>query len=192
MSVTYEMAEAALESRLSESAVEHCRRVAQTAAALASIYGVDPDDAALAGLLHDWDREIAAEGLLAAADASGIPTSSADKAVPYLLHAHTGASAVAREFPGISDEVVRAVAHHTVGSAEMTELDMVVYLADMIEPGRDYPGVDDLREAVGTVSLDDLFAKGYEQSVMHLLRSRKFIHPQTVAVWNALVARGQR
>ena len=70
----------------------------------------------------------------------------------------------------------------------MSDLDMVVYLADMIEPDRGFPGVDDLREAVGTVPLPDLFALGYQHSVSHLVSARRRIHPATVAVWNTLVA----
>ena len=70
----------------------------------------------------------------------------------------------------------------------MTDLDQVVYLADMIEPARDYRGVDELREAVGEVPLSELFALGYRASVMHLVRTRRRIHPETVAVWNSLVA----
>jgi len=84
--------------------------------------------------------------------------------------------------------VVDAVARHTVGSAQMTALDKVVYIADMIEPGRDYEGVDELRKIAATAPLDELFVSAYQQSVAHLVRSRKRIHPQTVAVWNALIA----
>ena len=84
--------------------------------------------------------------------------------------------------------MVQAIARHTVGAPEMTDLDRVVYLADMLEPARTYRGVDKLRQAVGEVSLPELFALGYRVSVMHLLRTRRRIHPETVAVWNSLVA----
>ncbi len=66
---------------------------------------------------------------------------------------------------------MQAVARHTVGAPDMTDLDMVVYLADMIEPAATYPGVDELREAVGDgLALRELFALGYQLSVMHLVR----------------------
>ena len=70
----------------------------------------------------------------------------------------------------------------------MTELDQVVYIADMIEPTRDYPGIEELRDAVGEASLAELFALGYQQGFMHLVRERRRIHPDTLDVWNALVA----
>jgi len=183
---------AAVRERLSEPAFKHCMRVADTAASLGAIYGVDPADAWLAGLLHDWDRELGETELVRTARDTGIAIDGADEAVPYLLHARTGAAAVAERFPELPAEVISAVANHTVGSATMGDLDCIVYVADMIEPGRTFKGVDELREAAGTVSLQDLFALAYQHSLMHLIRSRKRIHPDTVAVWNALAARDAR
>jgi HD superfamily phosphohydrolase YqeK len=58
----------------------------------------------------------------------------------------------------------------------------------MIEPAREYPGIEELRAAVGAVSLCELFALGYQLSVMQVVRRRRKIHPETVDVWNSLVA----
>ena len=118
--------------------------------------------------------------------------SEAELAHPHLLHARTGAAGLRGALPGVPDEVVAAVSHHTVGALDMTPLDMVVYLADMIEPNRDYPGVVALRDAVGSVSLEELFALGYQQSLLHLVTARKCMHPDTVKVWNRYVAGGTR
>jgi HD superfamily phosphohydrolase YqeK len=76
-----------------------------------------------------------------------------------------------------------------LGDVEMSDLDRIVYIADMIEPGRDYPGVDDLREAVGSVSLNALFALCYRHTLLYLIEEGRPIHPRTVDIWNALVAR---
>ena len=190
--VTFDTAVGALGARLSEGALAHSLRVADTAAGLALIYGADPALAKLAGVLHDWDRELNAEELVASASGAGLGVSEADRAVPYLLHARTGAHGLAEAFPGLAPEVVTAVERHTMGAADMSALDMVVYLADMIEPSRGYPGVQELRDAVGTVPLSELFALGYQHSVAHLVEARCRIHPETVAVWNALVAGGER
>lgn len=189
MAVTYESAAALLQERLGERAFAHCVRVAQTAAQIAAIYGVDPDDARLAGLLHDWDRELDHESLAATAQRDGIGHTPEEFQTTDLLHAHTGALALKERFPGISADVVRAVERHTLGAVGMQPLDMVLYVADTVEPGRSYAGVNDLREAVGTVSLDDLFASAFAQTVAHLVKERRHIHPITVAVWNAHVAR---
>lgn len=183
----FDEALAAVRERLGERGAGHCERVAATAAELAETYGADVELARLAGLLHDWDRDRAKSELVESARGEGLEVSPTDEAVPYLLHARTGAAGITREFPGLPPEVVQAVARHTVGALDMTALDEVVYLADMIEPARDFPGVEELRAAVGSVPLSELFALGYQLSVMHLVRRRKHIHPETLVVWNALV-----
>jgi predicted HD superfamily hydrolase involved in NAD metabolism len=186
--VGYEDALAAVEAHLGPKAAKHCRRVAATAATLAVVYDVDADAARLAGLLHDWDREVPRELLADRAQDAGVAVGSVEAASPYLLHAQTGAVAVSEALPGVSAEVLQAISRHTIGAPDMTALDMVVYLADMIEPHRDFPGVEDLRRAVGVVSLGELFALGYQQSMRHLVDRRRRIHPDSVAVWNTLVA----
>ncbi len=190
--VTYGQASEVLRSRLGDTSFAHSERVAGTAADLAVAYGVDSDQARLAGLLHDWDRELSAKELTASAHASGINVTQADESMPYLLHARTAAVNLEQALPGLPPEVLRAVARHTMGAPDMTELDMVVYLADMIEPARSYPGVQGLRDAVGSVTLRELFALGYQHSLAHLVSARRYIHPLTVAVWNELVAGGAR
>ncbi len=192
MPVSYADAIAAIEAHLGGAAVAHSRRVGDAAAALAVAYGVDPERARLAGVLHDWDRERTTDELLRSADAAGFALTDAERTRPRLLHARTGAVAAQDALPGLPDEVADAIARHTVGSSEMTRLDMVVYLADMIEPKREYPGVNELRDAASAVSLDELFALGYQQSVLHLVNARKLIHPDTVAVWNRFVAGATR
>lgn len=191
MDATYERAVELLRERLGEEALEHSLRVGETARDVARSYGVDPAEARLAGVLHDWDRELDHESLLAAASASGHEPNAAEKNSPRLLHAHTGAAALREAFVGISPAVAQAVERHTLGAVEMTPLDMVVYVADMIEPGRSYPGVDAMRSAVGSIPLDELFADAFLCTVMHLVESRRHIHPVTVAVWNAHVARSR-
>lgn len=186
--VLFEDAERALAQRLSPAAVAHSRRVAEAAAELASAYGADVEEARLAGLLHDWSRETDPRELLARAGESGIGVTPVDELVPYLLHAPVGAMDVEAALPGVSGEVRDAIARHTVGAAEMTVLDRVVYLADMIESARDFPGVDDLRASVGLLPLDELFARGYSASLRYIIGGRRHLHPDTVAVWNAVVA----
>jgi len=166
----------------------HCERVADTAARIAAAYAVDVAQARLAGLLHDWSKEAPAADLVATARRHNLPVTDADLAVPYLLHAPVGAVAVHEALPEIEDAVLRAIAAHTCGAREMNELDMVVYVADAIEPGRTHHGVKALRGAVGSVPLRELFARTYSASFQHLIEKRRCVHPVTTDVWNALVA----
>jgi len=189
--VTFDEALSAIRERLGERGARHSLRVAETAAALAETYEADIELARLAGLLHDWDRDRPRAELVDAARDSGLEMTPIDEAVPYLLHARTGAAGLASAFPGIPAEVLQAVTRHTLGAPDMSPLDRIVYLADMIEPDREYPGVDALRDAVGHVALDELFTLGYQESLAHLVRDRRRIHPAALEVWNTLVA-GER
>lgn len=186
---TWESIVTAVRERLSAPAFEHSLRVAETAGALADVYGVDRDVAMQAGMLHDWDRELDADALVESARIREIPVGTVEQDSPYLLHAATGAAGVREALPGLDDRVYLAIERHTVGAREMNDVDMVVWVADMIEPGRGHSGLDDVREVVGIVGLHTLFARAYEHSVAHIVAKRRPLHPDTVAVWNAHVAR---
>ncbi|NTU71636.1 MAG: HD domain-containing protein [Coriobacteriia bacterium] len=187
---SYTQAGELLRARLSAASFAHSERVADTARGLARAYGAEEDDAALAGLLHDWDRELSDDELRAAARAAGIESVDTHSVAPRLLHAQTAAADIASSLPWVSEAVLDAVAKHTVGAPVMSDLDMIVFVADMIEPKRSFEGVDRLRGLIGVSQLGELFAAAYQQSLAHLVSSRRHIHPDTVAVWNALVAKG--
>lgn len=174
---------------LTDPVFEHSLSVAECAENLAGRYGVDAYSAWVAGILHDWDKALADEDVLTRAQDFGLPVLPEDIANPYLLHARTGAQAVKGLFREVTEEIAVAIERHTLGDADMRPLDMVLYVADMIEPGRRFPGVDVLRESVATVSLRELFALCYQHSVEHLVRARRPVHPLTVEVWNSLIAR---
>lgn len=190
--VTRETALLALRDHVSERSFVHCEAVALESESLARRFGIDPDDAWLAGLLHDWSRDLPAEELVARATELGIGVSEVDVAVPYLLHAEIAAIELAAVFPELGEHLLDAVERHTVGSPHMSALDMCVYVADMIEPARTFDGVEALREASRTESLPDLYARAYAASLAHLVARRKYIHPASVEAWNAIIAEGRR
>lgn len=187
--VSFDSALEALRARLSPESAMHCEAVANQAATIAERYGLDTETARLGGLLHDWARDVDKRELLRMAVERGIVRDTVIDKVPYLLHAQVGASLITEEFPGILPEIVTAVERHTTGAPDMGALDIVVYVADMTEPARSFPGVEDLRDSIGELSLDELFARAYETSLHHLLEKRRRLAPGTVAVWNGIVDR---
>lgn len=189
--IGFDSVRAAVRSHLTPRSAAHCEAVAEECVRLAGVYGVDVDSARLAGLLHDWARDEDDATLIARATALDIEVGPHDHGVPYLLHAEVGAKQVAREFPDLGDEILAAIARHTTGAVEMSDLDRIVYVADMIEPRRSFDGVEGLRASVGAVPLDELFALAYEVSLRHLIERRHRFHPVTIEVWNALVAGGR-
>lgn len=181
----------ALSRRLKRSRYEHSLGVADTAAFLARRFGEDEARARTAGLLHDCAREFPNEAMRAEADARGVSYGAVEASMPLLLHAPLGAL-LAREKYGAEDEaVLRAIARHTVGGAAMTALDKIVYFADMVEPTREYPGVEELRRLMREADLDEMTLAGLTRSIAFVLEKGHLIHPDTVLARNELLLAGK-
>lgn len=180
--------ERAVSERLVGRRLRHVMGVADTALRLALAYGVDPFMARAAGLLHDWDKQLPKDELWEKALSLGV-VQDRDERLEPLLHAWTAQASLPAEFPDLPAEVFVAVGRHTVGDVAMTRLDMVVYLADMIEPSRSGDAVDSLRAKVGIVCLEELFAEGCRRSLQYLLEGGRYVYPGGVDVWNAWCGR---
>jgi predicted HD superfamily hydrolase involved in NAD metabolism len=185
----FQRARGMLEERLTEFRFLHSISVSDTAIRLAQYYNVDENEAAVAGLLHDWDKNLTDEELLERAREFGIEPTDHQEDMANLLHARTGACAVAREFPEVSSAVIQAIDRHTSAAPDMTDLDMIIYVADMIEPLRSQGNLTELRVLAGKVPLEVLFFKAYETTMSHLISRHRFIHPDSMVVWNEYVAR---
>lgn len=186
----YRACEAELAHRVGARRLEHIRGVADTAAELARVYGADVRRARLAGLLHDWDKAYDDAGIRARADELGISTDPfVYEAMPRLLHGPTAAAALAREYPEIPDDVICAIDRHTTGAVGMSDLDMIVYIADAIEPGRSYGRLDELRAKVGKAGLEELFLQTFKHIFLMLVDREKTIYPRTDEIWNHYLAR---
>jgi predicted HD superfamily hydrolase involved in NAD metabolism len=137
----------------------HIVRVARTAERLARAHGIDTRQARIAGLLHDLARLYPGERLLRECVERGLAIDAFERANPVVLHAQLGAE-LARDWFGVADEaVLDAIRKHTLAAATMSPLDEILYLADGLEPGRDFVGraellalaFDDLRAAMTAV-----------------------------------------
>jgi predicted HD superfamily hydrolase involved in NAD metabolism len=117
----------------------------ETAGKLAALHGADVRAAEVAGLLHDNARDLSGGELLALCPRFGIAPCEAERLMPCLLHGPVGAG-LAKERFGIADErVADAIRWHTTGKADMAPLAKIIFVADAIEPGRDYAGVETAR-----------------------------------------------
>ena len=130
-----------LAEHLSPRRLEHSRQVAETAAALAVRHGLAAEPAWLAGILHDCARELTPKEMRAAARQTELSWGIEEEWEPVLLHAPLAAHWAKTRY-GIEDaDVLQAIALHTTGAPQMKLLDKILYLADLIEPGRDFVGV---------------------------------------------------
>ncbi len=174
-------AERLVAARLSPKRLAHTYRVAAEAVSLARRFGVDERDAELAGLLHDYCRELSPDETLAAAARHGIRVGPVEARRPVgLLHGPVAAA----ELDGtVSDRVASAIARHTVGAAGMADLEKVLYLADFCEPGRDFPGVEEVR-ALARESLDGAVAAANRLSLLDLITLGRGVVPAALALYN--------
>jgi predicted HD superfamily hydrolase involved in NAD metabolism len=172
----------AVREHLGRRSAEHCERTAATARDLAERHGLDGQWAEIAGLLHDWSRDESDEALLEYAETAGLAVLAEERFHPYLLHARVGADQVRKRFPDLPLPVLSAIAAHTVGAVPLAELDMVVYVADSIEPAREHPGVDEVREAAATLPLAEAFALAYTRAVDSVCEKGSPLHPMTSLV----------
>ena len=157
----------------------HVLGTAATAVKLAEKYGADVRKAEVAGLLHDCTKKLSMPEQLALCEKYGIALDELERKALKLLHAKTGA-ALARDVFGVDDDVYGAILWHTTGKPDMTVLEKVIYLADFIEPTRDFPGVDALRETVWQ-DLDRGLLMGLEMTVAEMEEMGNPIHGNTLA-----------
>lgn len=153
-------------SLLNPNRVRHVLGCRDTAVALAKRWGADVTDAARAGILHDITKAIDGPLQLTLCDAYGKLLDDFSKRYPRTLHALTG-SMVAQRIFGENPAVVSAIESHTTGKANMTLLEKIIYVADYMEPNRDFPGVQMLRELAFS-DLDGALKLGLEMTLEHL------------------------
>ena len=174
-----------MQQLLPEKRLKHCLGVEQTAIELAERFGVDREKAGLAGLLHDYAKKLSDEEFLALIDKYALALTLKEWG-NNVWHGLVGVYKV-REDLGLSDpEILRSIEIHTVGSAQMSDLDKVVYVADYIEPNRDFPGVEEARE-LARISLNRAVAYETAHTVEYLAHKGLPIFPQTLETYNAYV-----
>lgn len=172
--------------RLSPKRLTHCLGVEKACLELAQRYGVDREQAGLAGLLHDYAKELSDERFLELIDRYQLDPDLKDWD-NNVWHGLVGIYHIQEDLGLTDPAILKAIAVHTVGEAQMTDLDKVVYVADYIECGRDFPGVDRARE-LAQVSLNQAVAYETASTLAYLAKKGLPIYPQTLETYNAYIA----
>ena len=164
-------------SLLNPNRVAHVLGCRDTAVELARRWGANETDAARAGILHDITKAIDGPLQLTLCDAYGKILSDFSKRYPKTLHALTG-SLVAQRIFGENEAVVSAIEHHTTGKADMNLLETIIYVADYMEPNRNFPGVEQLRQLAFT-DIRAALKLGLEMTLENLISRELDISPET-------------
>lgn len=177
-----------LQARLNKNRFAHSVGVANTAVFLANKFNVDSQKAYIAGLLHDCARQYDDSELIAQAELRNIPVGMVEKSAPLLLHAYIGAQMISEIYSVNDNEIAQAIYRHTVGAVDMSALDKIIYIADMIEPNRIYPGVDNLRElAKRSNNLDEIILTAMNESIKFVIKKNALLHPVTIDARNFII-----
>lgn len=172
---------------LSAKRLSHSQEVSMVAVEMARRFGCDEAKAEIAGLLHDCARYLSDAKLIEISSTMlGLSINEVEEYQPVLLHAPIGAKIASAEYQIKDADILEAIAQHTVGGAGMTKLAKIIYLADFIEPGREFPGVDNLR-SLAEKDLDEALLAAYEHSIKYIIDQRGLIHPATIEGRNELI-----
>lgn len=178
-----------LESALKPKRYVHSVNVMNVSAELAVKYGTDKDEAALAGLLHDCARDCSNEELLGYCTQYCIIPDDVSLLQPKLLHGRVGAFLARDVYHVDSPRILKAISSHTMGSPGMDTLACIVFLADYIEPARNFTGVETIREEAFK-DLQKAMLIGLDGTISSVLAKGGLLHPDTVATRNWLIKRG--
>lgn len=183
----FELLEKEVKKRVSEKRFLHIKNVSSTAEWLAKTYEEDTWDAKIAGILHDWDKGLSNDEVKEKVKKYNSKIKVDPWVVenmPQLLHGPTAAAELANLYPQLPHDVLRAIYYHTTATCDMAKLDMIIYVADAIEPTRQYSELEELTGMVGSSSLEALYANVYKYWTCKLIENNKLLHPDTIKIYN--------
>ncbi|MDA9472401.1 bis(5'-nucleosyl)-tetraphosphatase (symmetrical) YqeK [Enterococcus sp. 5H] len=175
-----------VQMHMSERRFQHVLGVEEMAVALAAKYGASEEKASIAALTHDYAKERPDEEfeLIIQRDGYDLDLLNYGNAI---WHGLIGASMVQRELGIDDEEILEAIRLHTTGAKKMSLLDKIIYVADYIEPGRNFPGVKEARE-LALIDLDEAVAYETKHTLQHLIEQEQQIYPKTIETYNYWVA----
>jgi len=177
-------AELLIQSQLTAKRFEHSLRVAATAKELASLYHEDEKKVELAAILHDYAKDFPTDKLKQLLVKGGFP----EELLLYnqeLWHGPVGSYIIKSEH-GITDmDILNGVRFHTTGRAGMSKLELIIYVADYIEPGRQFPGVNEVRK-IAQSNLSKAAWLVSSNTIQFLLQKNALVYPDTIHVYNDL------
>lgn len=185
----YKDLERIIESMITKKRYKHTIGVVETSKKLAKKYGEDPKKAKIAALLHDCAKCFNNDDFEAYIDRYDIELDDVEKSEYELIHGKIG-KYIAKERFGIYDQdILNSIEYHTTGRVDMSILEKIVYIADFIEPEREYDGVEDLRK-LAFEDLDKALLKAFDNTIKYVISIRKMIHPRTIEARNHLLKNG--
>lgn len=172
-----------IKERLSEYRFHHSMCVAEKAVELARKHNIDEEKAFVAGILHDIMKEESLETQRIVIEQNGYKMTELELSSPNIYHQMSGAEYVKNVLEIDDEDIVSGIRYHTTGRANMTEFEMLIYLADFTSEDRDYPDVDIMRAKTDVSFLDGMLYS-LKYTISKLASQTKQIHPDTLHCYN--------
>lgn len=165
---------------------DHSLRVVDTAVELAKIYNADIKKIKVAALLHDCAKFQDERSLLKNISSFGIILDDIMQSNRELIHGPLGSRIAEIEYGVLDRDILDAIYYHTTGRANMTLLEQIIYIADYIEPRRNFSGIDEIR-AMAFIDLEESVLMAMENTILFLIQNNSLIHPNTLEARNYLI-----
>lgn len=179
--------EKTLKEMLPERRLKHSLNVSKCAVKLSEIYKCDREKAEIAGLVHDCAKYFTDEQIEDCIEKFNIELDPLEMNNIALSHSVIG-SYVAVDVFNISDkEIINAIKYHTTGKENMSLLEKIIYMADLIEEGRNFPRVEELRELTYSGKLDEALILSFNNTIKFVIDNNQLIHPRTVKARNYIL-----
>ena len=179
-----------LKQRVSSHRYNHILGVIDAAVYLARKYDENEEAAYIAALFHDYAKKLSKEQLEAYILKHNLEIDEIMHNAYQLIHGKVAAH-IAKHNYNITDEnILNAIEYHTTGRKGMSKLEKIIYLADFIELGRDYPGVEDLR-ITAEESLDNGVLQALNNTINYVLSMGNLLHTNTIEARNYILLEGK-
>ena len=167
----------------------HSISVGHCAETLAQVYGADMFSARVAGILHDWEKLLPDAETIELAERFRIQAEAPYQKIVGLLHGPLAAKTLPAIYPWLSNEILSAIQKHTAGVRQMSKLDKILYVADLIEPLRpNFTAVEESRNVyLCGGSLDELYESAFCNVMMYVISSRRYLYPNSIALYNEMI-----
>lgn len=176
---------------LKDSRYKHCLGVENEALKLGGIYNADLEKCRIAAIAHDYAKQFSNMELIEMAKSYNLEIDEIQYNSPELLHGPVGAEYIKHEFKIVDDDILNAVCFHTTGRRNMSILEKIIYIADMTEKGRNYPGVDEIRK-LSIKNIDEAIYLSCNTTISYVLKRNLLIHPLTIDLRNSLILGGSK
>lgn len=179
--------EKTLKEMLPERRLKHSLNVSKCALKLSEIYKCDKEKAEIAGLVHDCAKYFTDEQIEDSIKRFNVELDPLEVNNIALSHSVIGSYVAVDIFNIKDEEIINAIKYHTTGKENMSLLEKIIYMADLIEEGRNFPRVEELRELTYSGRLEEALILSFNNTIKFVIDNNQLIHPRTVKARNYIL-----